>query len=38
MYSYNIYLNYEQEEVIADLFATYGQEIINLTNYMHQEI
>ena len=24
MFSYNIYLNYEQEEVLADLFATYG--------------
>jgi hypothetical protein len=24
MYSFNVYLNYEQEEMVADLIATYG--------------
>ena len=32
MYSYNVNLNYEQEELVADLIATYGQEIIHMTN------
>ena len=25
-------LSFEQEELLADLIATYGQEIINMTN------
>ncbi len=32
MFSYGINLNIDQEEVIADLIATYGQEIIDKTN------
>lgn len=32
MFSYNIELSIEQEELLADLIATYGQEIINMTN------
>lgn len=32
MFSYNIYLSLEQEEIIADIIATYGEEIINITN------
>ena len=32
MFSYNIELNMEQEELLADLIATYGQEIILMTN------
>ena len=32
MFSYNIELSLEQEELLADLIATYGQEIINMTN------
>ena len=32
MFSYNVALNEDQEELIADLIATYGQEIINVTN------
>lgn len=32
MYSYNVMLNYQQEEIIADLIATYGHEIIGMTN------
>ena len=32
MFSYNVILSYEQEELLADLFATYGDEIINAVN------
>lgn len=32
MFSYNIFLTKEQEELIADLIATYGNEIIDVTN------
>ena len=32
MFSYDVYLSLEQEEVIADIIATYGEEIINITN------
>lgn len=32
MFSYNVYLSFEQEEIIADIIATYGEEIINITN------
>lgn len=38
MFSYNIYLNYEQEEIVADLIATYGQEIIYMTNLIFKRI
>lgn len=32
MFSYNIELSVPQEEILADLMATYGQEIIFTTN------
>ena len=32
MSSYHITLTYEQEELLADLLATYGEEIISTTN------
>ena len=32
MFSYNVDLSIEQEELLADLIATYGQEIIDTTN------
>lgn len=32
MFSYNVDLCIEQEELLADLMATYGQEIIHITN------
>ena len=32
MFSYNIELSLEQEELLADLIATYGQEIVDMTN------
>ena len=38
MYSYNIELNDYQEEVLADLIATYGQEIMFITNSMFKRL
>lgn len=32
MFSYKIYLDLGQEEILADLVATYGQEIVSITN------
>lgn len=38
MYSYNIDLNDYQEEVLADLIATYGQEIMLITNSIFKRL
>ena len=38
MFSYNVELSLEQEELLADLIATYGQEIIETTNKMFKKI
>lgn len=38
MFSYNVLLEYEQEEIIADLIATYGAEIIEITNSVFERI
>jgi hypothetical protein len=38
MFSYNVYLSIEQEEVIADIIATYGDEIINITNKVFKKL
>ena len=32
MFSYGVSLTTEEEEVIADLIATYGEEIMDITN------
>lgn len=32
MFSYNVDLSIEQEELIADLLSTYGEEVIYITN------
>lgn len=32
MFSYDVTLNEEQEELIAELIATFGEEIISITN------
>ena len=32
MFSYNVYLSLEQEELLAELICTYGEEIITITN------
>lgn len=38
MFSYNINLSYEQEELVADLIATYGNEIIYITNKIFNKL
>lgn len=38
MFSYNVYLNYEQEEILADIIATYGREIIHHANDMFKRL
>lgn len=32
MFSYNVNLTVEEEELLADIIATYGEEIISITN------
>jgi hypothetical protein len=32
MFSYNVDLSYEQEEMLADMLATYGHEILYKAN------
>ena len=38
MFSYNVYLSPDQEEIIADIIATYGEEIINITNKVFKKL
>lgn len=38
MFSYNILLTDNQEELLANLIANYGDEIINITNNMYKKI
>lgn len=38
MFSYGIDLSIEQEELLADLIATYGQEIIDMTNQIFNRL
>lgn len=38
MFSYNIDLTLEQEELLADLVATYGQEIVHMTNLIFKRL
>ena len=38
MFSYNIYISFEQEEIIADIIATYGEEIITITNKVFKKL
>lgn len=38
MFSYGVSLNIDQEELIADLIATYGEEIIAITNKIFLKI
>lgn len=38
MFSYYIALSYDQEEVIADIIATYGEEIIDITNKVFKKL
>lgn len=32
MFSYGVELDHDEEELIADLIASYGEEIVNITN------
>jgi len=38
MFSYEVYLSPDQEEIIADIIATYGEEIINITNKVFKKL
>ena len=38
MFSYDVTLNDYQEEILADLIATYGQEITSITNSMFKRL
>ena len=38
MFSYNVFLSLEQEELVANLIATYGEEIVNITNFIFDQI
>lgn len=38
MFSYDINITIDQEELIADLIATYGEEIISITNKIFKKI
>ena len=38
MFSYGVDLTHTQEELMADLMATYGQEIINKTNKIFKRL
>lgn len=38
MFSYDVNLTHEQEELLADLIATYGEEIIEITNKIFRKI
>lgn len=38
MFSYNILLTIDQEELLADIFSTYGDEIIHVTNKVFSKI
>ena len=38
MFSYNVSMTLDQEELVADLIATYGAEIINITNRIFNRI
>ena len=38
MFSYSVYMTLDQEELVADLIATYGEEIIEVTNKIFKKI
>lgn len=38
MFSYGVELTLEQEELLADMIATYGEEIIEITNVLFNKI
>lgn len=38
MFSYNVLLTYDQEELLCDLVATYGREIIAITDILFNKL
>lgn len=38
IFSYGVYLTVEQEEIVADLLATYGEEIVEKTNLIFSKL
>ena len=38
MFSYGVKLTYEQEEIVADILASYGYEIVNATNVIFNQL
>ena len=38
MFSYNVSLTIDQEELLADIFSTYGNEIVQVTNKVFRKI
>ena len=38
MFSYDVELSLKQEEILADIIATYGEEIIHITNTLFDKI
>lgn len=38
MFSYNVNLTVEQEELVADLISTYGEEIVEITNKIFSKL
>ena len=38
MFSYGVFLTYEQEQLIADLISTYGDQIIYITNKIFNKL
>lgn len=38
MFSYDVEMNLDQEELVADLIATYGEEVIDVTNRIFSRI
>ena len=38
MFSYEVELTLEQEELLADLIATYGEEIVDITDVLFKKL
>ena len=38
MFSYGVQLSLDQEELLADIFSTYGDEIVLVTNRVFKKI
>lgn len=38
MFSYNVSLTIEQEEIIADIISTYGEQIVYITNKVFNKL